>query len=198
MSSLDTSALPRHPGHLGVGFERIGQLVDSGLIKIHLSTVVAKEWESQFAEDFVDVVNKAKPPLERLLRHPWADEIQGQRTIRAASERLNRIGINEIVNRRFKRLLKRIQADVLPVGAHHGRAVIEDYFAGTPPFEKPKNRDDFPDAFIYQCAKDLVAELGTDLHCVIATSCIEHHTSHEGAPIKKIFLMFPHRRRRCD
>ena len=97
--------------------------------------------------------------------------------MRAASERLDHARINEIVSKKFKGLLKKIQADVLPVGAHHGRTVIEDYFAGTSTFEKPKNRDDFPDAFIFQCAKDLVAELNTELHCVIADNNLRQKLS---------------------
>ena len=165
---IDTSALPRHPAHLGAAFKRLCQLVNNGLVEIHLSTVVTKEWESQFAEEFAQLVEKAKVPMERLLRHPWAERIHGYKTARRVAARLGDARINQIVTSRFKALLREMRADILPIGAHHGQSVVDGYFAGSFPFEKPKNREDFPDAFVFQCAKDLAIQLDAELDCIIA------------------------------
>jgi hypothetical protein len=57
-------------------------------------------------------------------------------------------------------------AIILQTKNHHGINVINDYFEGNPPFKNKKNRDDFPDAFIYQCVKDLIRKDVYEIHCI--------------------------------
>ena len=61
---------------------------------------------------------------------------------------------------RFQHWMETAQAERLPLRPEHTEKVFTAYFEGTPPFDRPKNREHFPDAFIYNCVMDLVAQGG--------------------------------------
>src|SRR5690606_14136233 len=50
---------------------------------------------------------------------------------------------------------KYINAQIHATQPHHGDLVLNAYFSGDAPFSQPKERKDFPDAFIYESIKDL-------------------------------------------
>jgi hypothetical protein len=164
---IDTSSLPLHPKHVGVGFERLCQLVRDKVVRVYLSAVVVKEWQSHLVQDFENVVDETSKPFKKLLKHPWAQELPNKNLFQEAAELLGSLNPSDIANRGFQDLLAQLQPNILQIGAHHGQSITDDYFSGAPPFQRVKNRDDIPDAFIYHSAKDLVSQLG-DLYCVIA------------------------------
>jgi hypothetical protein len=76
------------------------------------------------------------------------------------------------------KLLQSLQAEILTVQPHHANLVVNSYFDGSPPFKQIKNREDFPDAFIFESVKDLKAQLGeTVLHFVVADNVLREALS---------------------
>jgi hypothetical protein len=67
-----------------------------------------------------------------------------------------RVTICEQTKRRFRNWLETGQAERAQLAAHHTGHVFKAYFGGEAPFDRPKNRDHLPDAFIYQIASDLI------------------------------------------
>jgi hypothetical protein len=172
---LDTNALPRHPTRLGIGFERLAEIADAGLVKVYLSEVVAKEWISQLQKEFLDDVNQANIAMQRVLRHPWSSGIEALETIRVVKDDLdNAVNlVPEISEKEAKALIARLNAEILPVDVEHGSLVIQAYFSGSEPFQKAKNREDFPDAFIFHCIKDLAKKVNNNLHCIVADKVLK-------------------------
>jgi hypothetical protein len=65
----------------------------------------------------------------------------------------------------FRKWLENIKGEINPIKDHHGKRVAEAYFEGKPPFKRPKNRDDFPDAFIWETIIDLLGTVDV-LHVI--------------------------------
>jgi len=168
---LDTSSLPRHPDRLGMRFQRLCDLSRIGVVKIFFSEVVLNEWASQMKEEFENTINQGHTSIKQVLSHSWSEGIQDINVIKEVEKILTdaKANTHDISNEKVQELIKMMDAEVLSVEDHHGRHVIISYFVGEPPFKKIKNREDFPDAFIFQCAKDLIKKLNDKLlHCIIA------------------------------
>jgi len=179
---LDTSVLPQHPAHLGIAFKRLCQLTDHGLVQVYLSNVAVQEWGSHLQEQFLEDIRKACASVRRCLRHPWSAEIQGFEAITSANRGLDcAIGeAPQIAKCKVRELIEQMKAEVLPVRGHHGETVLQAYFEGSRPFQRPRSKEDFPDAFIFQCATDLAKELGSCLHCVVADKTLAKSLSQAG------------------
>jgi len=68
--------------------------------------------------------------------------------------------VAKAVTDEFDEWLKDINASVPFVRDHHGAAVIEAYFKGSPPYKKAKDREGFPDAFIVESLRDVALAHG--------------------------------------
>jgi hypothetical protein len=80
-----------------------------------------------------------------------------------------RPSICEEARGRFRNWLGAAQAETLPITLQQSRLALNAYFEGTPPFDRPKNRDHLPDAFIYTSILDLIAR-GDDVWCLTGDS----------------------------
>lgn len=168
---VDKSSLPKRLDHVGVGFERLCELARSGVVKVYISEVVRREWVSHVAEDLFARVSSLQQAAAKLSTHPLIDRLGSQF---GANEWLSRavegVPANELQNvseAAVDELLTRLDAEVLGIGVGHGARVLDAYFSGGHPFEKAKNRDDFPDSFIYEAAKDLQQSIHK-IHCIVS------------------------------
>lgn len=170
---IDTSSLPRHPGRPGAAFERLKQLTNDGIVKVYLSDVVIKEWRSQLEAELSENIEKAKTAIVRVAKHPWAVELDKDGVFNSASSLLSISPdkLEDLSGQKVNEILQTIQAELQPVKEHHGNLVIDSYFAGVLPFKSRKSREDFPDAFIFECAKDIKNSV-ENLHCVVADSTL--------------------------
>jgi hypothetical protein len=66
--------------------------------------------------------------------------------------------VTNLVEKEWERWLKSVNAVEDPIDSSHGQRVIDDYFAGKPPFKTPKNRNDFPDSYVWQAVVDLTRQ----------------------------------------
>ena len=66
--------------------------------------------------------------------------------------------------------------DVVSVDAAHGAEVLEAYFSGGAPFSKAKERNDFPDGYIYQAIRDLATTL-TQLYVITGDKNLGRHVA---------------------
>jgi hypothetical protein len=63
-----------------------------------------------------------------------------------------RAKICEEAQQRFAHWLEASQAEKVPLSQTQSERVFDSYFAGLPPFDRPKNREHIPDAYIYHIA----------------------------------------------
>lgn len=166
---LDTSALPVHPARLGLGFESLVQLAEGGLAKVYLSEVVKGEWFSHLESDWKDVARNARKSIRTLAKHPWSVRMDRFADIESAADGLNVRPMEEyrIIHQSFEELFESLLPEVLPISDVHARGAFEKYFGGYRPFGGPRNRNDIPDAFIFESGIELAGKLKRNLHCVI-------------------------------
>jgi hypothetical protein len=167
---LDTSVLPDTPNFLGLPFDSLCQLAQSGLVEVYLSEIVLEEWYSHLRESWQRILKEARGKLRQLVRHVWSQDMPGLSEHQASFDQLesNSFKANILARKRFDELVGCLRAKIVPIKEGHTKQVFEKYFGGYLPFGSPKNRDDIPDAFIYQCALSLSDELDQELHCIIA------------------------------
>ena len=167
---LDTNVLPRHPSRIDAGFKRLCKLAQMGVVQVFISEVVVQEWRTQLRDELAEDLDKANIAVNRLLRHPWVQTLPTFAPIQDAQRHIDHAlqSVDDISSSKISALLNELGARLLPVDQKHGFFVIEAYFRGLPPFKKPKNREDFPDAFIYYCLLDLSRTSKSKYYCVVA------------------------------
>lgn len=163
---IDTSALYS----FGAAFERLQYLVTIGVIKVFLSHVVVREWESHIEFDLRKSIEASKSNLNDLIKDPCLSELDRPELLNEALDYVSGLQsrTSEISQKKIEGILAQLQARVMPIENSHGTVIVDSYFNGTPPFKSKKNRQDFPDAFILASAKDTIKIVGTPLHCVVA------------------------------
>jgi hypothetical protein len=173
---LDSSVLPRSPAHLGLGFESLCQLAQSGLVKVYLSTVVEREWRSQLEDAWIDLAARARTAVQDLLDHPWSPSLEQDSSLGKALAALSIPGyrIRQLSRSNAEGLIARLDPEILPIGPDHAPNVFDQYFDGSSPFSSRKQRKDIPDAFIHQAARGLAERLDGELQCVIGDSALRN------------------------
>jgi hypothetical protein len=172
---IDTSSLPRKPGRLGVKFDRLCQLANSELVKVFLSEVVFKEWTTQFSEEFYKNIHETVNALTKITNHPWVSEINNYNIVKQWKDILtiSQAEAYKISELKVKEIIKKLKAEILLIDNSHGRNVMNDYFAGMPPFKTVKNREDIPDSFIFHCVKNLCVNLNSKIHCIVSDGSLK-------------------------
>lgn len=167
---IDTSSLPRNPGRLGVKFDRLCQLANSELVKVFLSEVVFKEWTTHFSEELYKKIHATFNALSEITNHPWVSAIENYNIVKQAKDilKISKAETYKIAELKVKEIIKKLKAEIISIDDSHGRNVLNDYFAGVPPFKTVKNREDILDSFIFHCVKDLGIKLNSQIHCIVS------------------------------
>lgn len=168
---IDTNALPRDPSRVGTTFTRLSELANMDIVHIFLSRVVVEELRSQWLANFADNLTRTLDLVRYVAKHPWLEGMQAVDKLKEIDKELDPIREDsfELSNRKISDFLNNLHAEILEIENYHGNKIIQSYFKGSPPFRNVKSREDFPDAFIFECAIDLVGK-GLDLHCIVADS----------------------------
>lgn len=174
--SLDSSVLYS----FGVAFNRLQSLVSEKIVKVYVSEVVQKEVSLHLRAEFNEKINQSELGLTKILKHRWLQDI-GDRTVLENAHNIisqAKENIEKISEKGVDDIWKSIQAEVLAVQPHHGASVTTSYFSGILPFKKVKSREDFPDAFIFETAKDLRVLLDdANIHFVVADGTLRDSVS---------------------
>jgi len=148
---LDTSVLPRDPN--GNQDSRVlKELVDAGIIEVHASTIVVREWTTQRQLEFEKKFNDAIGAVDSIKRHPWASSISGLDDI-ATSLAPTREKAREVSQAKCKEFFDQLGCQLVGVDPAAAESAFSSYFEGLPPFGSIKNRKDIPDAFIFEALK---------------------------------------------
>lgn len=172
---IDTSALPGNISRPGAGFTRLIQLVKYGVVQVYLSDIVIKEWRSQRIDEYRELHSKAQSSFSRWLRHPWSNDLLKADIAQPVIEAMSTIekDITFIAAENSNRFLKDLEVEVVAVEPLHGEKVIEAYFEGVLPFRRIKSREDFPDAFIFQAALELISNSEEPLYCIVSDRILQ-------------------------
>lgn len=152
---IDTSIYRTDPKREKAAFRALNKLATHEFIKVHIPEIVEREFTTQQTLQ-IDVTtsdgNKFISTLKKRTPEHLHHEIS---SIESALLEIYSKAQTEQVNG-LKNWAKNIGANIYAVQPHHGALVLDSYFKGSPPFSQPKDRKDFPDAFIYEAIIDLV------------------------------------------
>ncbi|HSI44613.1 MAG TPA: PIN domain-containing protein [Methylophilus sp.] len=147
---IDSTVFKNDKSRVTYKFSQLSTLARSGLIKLHTSRINVKEFESSIDEEFNVLISSISENITKtskyLLQDPSYSKLQ--QLIQETSQVLT----DSIVAARakFHAWLTDNHVSVHEVESDDANNVINSYFSGSEPFKKLKNRDDFPDAFIWQ------------------------------------------------
>lgn len=134
---------------------RVAVIARSGKINLCIPWLVEQEVLSGI-EKHVDELTGHETFLANVrLIAPLSSDPENVRTLCDNFEKL-RPTICDEARSRFQHWLETSQAERLPLKPEHTEKVFNAYFAGDVPFDKPKNREHLPDAFIFNTVLDLV------------------------------------------
>lgn len=142
-------------------FRALTRLARAGVLQLHIPEYVKGEVLSQQQRDVRDQISKMKAAAEALLRTTGAANmsVKAEEVVKLATDMGTQA--EDSVKAELQSWIAEVKASEHPVRGDHGARVASAYFAGSAPFRAAKQRDDLPDAFIWETALDLVEEHGT-------------------------------------
>jgi hypothetical protein len=155
---LDTNVYSSDKFRLGQPFRTLGGLCKSGHVKLLLPYIIKREFETQLEANAAEMVSGFQKAAKRLAASPIPNGFRGEldgviATLKAQQQEV--VGSHKA---HFLAWLKEHAVTELPLSGEHAVAAMENYFLAGPPFKSAKNRDDIPDAMIYQALIELVDE----------------------------------------
>lgn len=166
---LDTSVMPRVPRNPDIHFSKLSKINKLGLIKIYLSVVAFKEYESHLKDAWNEDIKNINIGIELIKKHNWLSvdfiSLEKLTLLETIKEKFN--DPDQLFEELFQKELSSMNYEILKIQENHANNVFMDYFTGSEPFNDKKKREDLPDAFIYQCALELTKNLETPLHCIV-------------------------------
>lgn len=152
---IDSSIYRRDPRRVKAAFTALERLAVAGLVKIHIPRVVFKEFVSQQEAEYATHLKKVEDALRSLQAMLLRDgAVADAQAITSQADAPKR-HIDGYAAEEFTAWAGRVSATIHPITSGHGKAVMDDYFRGAPPFKVAKNRQDIPDSFIWRTVLDL-------------------------------------------
>jgi hypothetical protein len=155
---IDSEVLRRDPSRRSGPFRALIILAFSGVVRLHVSEVSIREFLSSQDLKIRETAEEGKTAL-RAFRKLCRDD-EDRLAIQEEIDKLDQLipkAISEI-DISLREWLEDAEVSVEFIKPDHAKRVFGAYFSGGPPFKKLKNRDDLPDAFIWQSVIDLCSE----------------------------------------
>lgn len=155
---LDSTVYRSDITRKSAAFQTLSIFLKKTHITLHLPYIVEKEFTSYLIEEFKVHNNKILKELKIIKKIMSLDsDIQ--------IEILNVQSANEKIQENFRLWVKENNIKTYPLNVKDASKVFESYFNGSKPFKKVKNRDDIPDAFLFENVKD-IKHTQNDVHFV--------------------------------
>lgn len=163
---LDTGIYRQDMGRVKHAFAALSQLCRSNVVQLHIPCVVEKEFLSQVSSMYDGKLTGALRSLEKtphvLLKE---EDLQKLDSLKLGIEELQQ-KVADRNREHFRGWGEFHGARFHEIDDTHGERVMENYFLGAPPFSSEKNRNDIPDAFIFESIRDLAETYGS-VHAVV-------------------------------
>ena len=163
---IDSSVLsPEHFPH-GASFRSLKYLGELGAITLYIPAIVHDEFESHLFEAYVNKISKSisgvkniRNPLNQSFIENDLKEIQGE------LNKIKSVVVNDLETS-FNDWLNSPNFIIKEIAPSHAKNVFTSYFKGKHPFKKIKNRNDLPDAFIWEVVCNLSETIGGPIHFI--------------------------------
>ena len=152
---LDTEVLKRDPKRIKGPFLALSKLARKKRIKIHIPEISVREFLSDQQNKLNNVFSKGLSSVNSILKYPIPSEFQTTIVKLTQTFDQSKQKTFEQIHQSFNEWCELNQVEVDPVKQEHAAQMFDAYFTGSPPFKKLKNREDIPDAFIWETISDL-------------------------------------------
>lgn len=163
---IDSSIYRIDPKRNSAGFRAITRLAAAAHISIHVPHYVYKEFVTQQEDQLKNAIEKIRHGATTLTRLTDHQEIMSTAEAILGKAEALQTNLAAHAAEPFSTWIANAHAILHPVQQDHAQRVTDAYFGGTAPFSARKNRNDIPDAFIYETIKDLLAA-HHELHVII-------------------------------
>lgn len=164
---IDTSVLRQDPQRKSAAFQVVHRIGYVGELTTHIPQIVKLEFISYREDEYLAPLRNVEKDLGKLSNKPIPPELKEELDKQKVTIKDSLPRVQEWIEREFEIWCGDIGAELHGIATHHGVNVVGAYFSGTAPFKSPKNRADFPDAFIFECVCD-VAKTVDVLNVVVA------------------------------
>lgn len=158
--ALDTSVFRSESIFSGVSFRLLRKLLQNGDAILYLSSVVVREFETAKGGELREKLRLAI----KALRDVPPSSLLPEKQIGLLNLKTQLKNFVDSANTDFEEVFAAWQNEsnckLVPIAPDHAERVLNNYFAGHPPFKQIKNREDLPDGFVYEAIRDCAAQLG--------------------------------------
>jgi hypothetical protein len=147
------------------------RLVKGNAVQLHVPEITKREFTGQQREKIETSLKDVVAALNKLRRIVDYDQLgiftsETIEAVKQASAKAKTVAEGE-----FADWLNDLKATESAIVIGDAQGAFNDYFDGAPPFKNIKNRDDIPDAFIWQAVKRLAAK-HKELHFVVGDNTL--------------------------
>lgn len=148
---IDSSIYRRNPSRDDLAFDALRTLCKVDALKLHIPYIVLKEFQTQQKDVHAKDIASAQKGLEGIIRKRQLQEGSGLQVEELLTS-LQTVGETVLADVQNSMLLwaAELKADVHDLTLEDAKCALEAYFVGAAPLKEPKNREDIPDAFIFQ------------------------------------------------
>jgi len=156
---LDSSILKKERKLTSTKLKLLNKLSHLSIISLHFPWVVYKEYTTSNITNISEDINKLLKSI-RLIMGLGLDETE-KSSFKEILENILNIKkiIPQSVDKHWKGFIEESKATVCELEDSHGKNVMSSYFEGLKPFSSKKNRNDIPDAFIYESILTIVNKI---------------------------------------
>lgn len=151
---LDSSIFRSDPRREKAAFRSLTRLASNRLVQIHIPHVVEREFTTHQETQLDSVFGEARRFIASVRKRGLEESSRDIDQIESAIEQLrSKVAVD--VARSLDCWAQEVSAEIHHTKPDHTNLVLNAYFSGGPPFSQPKERKDFPDAFIYAIVRDI-------------------------------------------
>ncbi len=152
---LDTEVFRSDPARRSGPLRALHVLGVKKSIALHTSSIVVREFLTSRGSEAADLGHRIRADMRRLRALCATDEEKN--FLELLGSRIAEIpkGMSGFMEKEFSEWLKSSGTTVHEPKPEHLQSLVDAYFQGTPPFRRPKSREDFPDALIWQSAAEV-------------------------------------------
>lgn len=152
---LDSSIYRNNPKRDDLAFKALERLCNAGVLGLHLPYVVAREFQTQQNANYKKHLDAATSAMNSILRLGVSPGLAKNVSTILESLTVNTQPVLEDVEASIIKWADSLKAEHHPITQEEAISAMEAYFKGDAPLKAVKNREDIPDAFIFQNIKSI-------------------------------------------
>lgn len=154
--TLDTNILSRDRKLSGKNILLLKKLSQLKLITLHIPWVVYKEFTTQNISEISVEINNALKSIRSIFRMSLTDSDQSELDYSYTAILSIKDKIAQSVEKNWNAFIVESKAIIYEIEDSHGKSVMNSYFNASKPFSSSKNRNDIPDAFVFESVSSIV------------------------------------------